>query len=134
MEVLGLERVWLPATVDVAIAILTVAMIVVAGIRGVKAIKDRRLPGRAIRHSDPSFKGERTRAAGECTLATRSNSWYMGHLGLRHSLASAARLVIVGDGLGDLSPAEVAAAAAGWYCWGVLVADRTFSFTVFVLL
>ena len=133
MEVLGLERVWLPATVDVAIAILTVAMIVVAGIRGVKAIEDRRLPGKAVRHSDPSFKGARTRAAGECTLAARSNSWYMGHLGLRHSLASAAR-VVVGGGLGDLSPAEVAAAAAGWYCWGVLVADRTFSFTVFVLL
>ena len=132
MGVLRLERARLPVTVDAAIAILTVVAVTIAGIRGVRgAIEGRRLPGRAVRHSDPSFKGVRTRAAAQCTLAARSNSWYRGHLGWRHSLASTARVVVVagvGDGhLGDLSPAGVAA-AAGWYCWGVLVVvDRTFS-------
>ena len=138
MGVLRLERARLPVTVDAAIAILTVVAGTIAGIRGVRgAIEGRRLPGRAVRHSDPSFKGVHTRAAAQCTLAARSNSWYRGHLGWRHSLASARVVVVAGvgdDHLGDLSPAGVAA-AAGWYCWGVLVVvDRTFSiFTVFCI-
>jgi len=132
MVMLGFEKAQLPATVDVAIAMLAAVVVVVAAsIRGVRAIEDRRLLDMAVRHSDPSFKGAGTRAAGQCTLAARSNSWYMGHLGLRHSLASARVIVasVVGDGLGDLSPAVVAA-AAGWYCWGVLVVDRTFSISL----